>query len=50
MSNFNVYATEQDDSCEYTSCADCNCITFGDSVLDECGNFDNSSNLYQLSW
>ena len=35
--NYNADATDDDDSCDYASCADCAGVPFGTAVLDECG-------------
>ena len=37
-----ICTTEDDGSCEYSSCADCNGV-FGNAILDECGTCDNDS-------
>ena len=41
--NYDINTTEDDGSCEYSSCADCNGVPFGNAILDECGTCDNDS-------
>ena len=43
--NYDINTTEDDGSCEYSSCADCNGIPFGNAILDECGTCDNDHQM-----